>query len=107
GSAIRNSQSAIRDDPKDRRALAGHLAQVTSGELQGSALVEALEAIVRDDPRNGQAHLRLGYARGQAGDCTRAEPEFHAAIANGLPSADVYLGLAGCQGARRDFSGAE
>jgi choline-sulfatase len=107
GSAIRNSQSAIRVDPKDRRALAGRLAQVTSGELQGAALVEALEAIVRDDPRNGQAHLRLGYARVQAGDCARAEPEFHAAIATGLPSADAYLGLAGCLGARRDFSGAE
>ncbi len=107
GSANRNSQSAVRDDPKDRRALAGRLAQVTSGELQGTALVEALEAIVRDDPRNGQAHLRLGYARVQAGDCARAEPEFHAAIAAGLPSADAYLGLAGCLGARRDFSGAE
>lgn len=107
GSASRNSQSAVRDDPKDRRALAGRLAQVTSGELQGEALVEALEAIVADDPRNGQAHLRLGYARVQAGDCARAEPEFHAAIATGLPSADAYLGLAGCLGARRDFSGAE
>jgi len=107
GSALRNSQSATRDDPKDRRALAGRLAQVTSGELQGTALVEALEAIVRDDPRNGQAHLRLGYARVQAGDCARAEPEFHAAIAAGLPSADAYLGLAGCLGARRDFPGAE
>ncbi len=107
GSAIRNSQSAIRVDPKDRRALAGRLAQVTSGELQGAALVDALEAIVRDDPRNGQAHLRLGYARVQAGDCARAEPEFHAAIATGLPSADAYLGLAGCLGSRRDFSGAE
>ena len=37
---------------------------------------------MRDDPRNGQAHLRLGYARLQAGDCARAEPEFHAAAAS-------------------------
>jgi Flp pilus assembly protein TadD len=83
------------------------MAQVTSGELQGEALTTALEAIVREDPRNGQAHLRLGYARLQTGDCKRAEPELRAAAAAGLPSADVYLGLATCLGRRGDLSGAE
>ena len=110
--SIRNPQSAIRNgggrpDPKDRRELAARIAQVTSGELTGAALVSALEAIVRDDPRNGQAHLRLAYARLQAGDCARAEPEFHAAASSGLPSADIYLGLATCLGRRRDLAGAE
>src|SRR5207302_1680457 len=76
---------ASRPDPKDRRALAARIAQVTSGELTGPALVSALEAIVREDPRNGQAHLRLGYVRVQSGDCARAEPEFAAALAAGLP----------------------
>jgi len=61
---------------------------------------------VRDDPRNGQAYLRLGYARLQAGDCARAEPAFRAAAAAALPSADVYLGLATCLGRRRDLRGA-
>ncbi|PYR39930.1 MAG: hypothetical protein DMF95_34765 [Acidobacteria bacterium] len=108
GSAIRNPQSAMaRPDPKDRRELAARIAQVTSGELAGPELVAALEGIVREDPRNGQAHLRLGFARLQAGDCARAEPELHAAASTGLPSADVYLGLATCLGRRRDFSGAE
>ncbi len=87
--------------------MAARIAQVTSGELTGAALVSALEAIVRDDPRNGQAHLRLAYARLQAGDCARAEPEFHAAASSGLPSADIYLGLATCLGRRRDLAGAE
>ena len=106
--SIRNPQSAMsRADPKDRRELAARIAQVTSGELTGAALVSALEAIVRDDPRNGQAHLRLAYARLQAGDCARAEPEFHAAASSGLPSADIYLGLATCLGRRRDLAGAE
>ncbi len=107
GSSIGNSASTARSDPKDRRELAARLGQVTSGELRGAALIAALEAIVRDDPRNAQAHLRLGYARVEAGDCGRAEPEFHLAIANGLPSTDAYLGLAGCLGSRRDFAGAE
>ena len=109
GSAIRDPQSAMsgRPDPKDRRELAARIAQVTSGELTGAALVTALEGIVRENPGNGQAHLRLGYARMQAGDCTRAEPEFHAAAAAGLPSADVFLGLATCLGQRRDLTGAE
>jgi choline-sulfatase len=107
-SAIRNPQSAMgRPDPKDRRELAARIAQVTSGELTGAALVAALEGIVREDPANGQAHLRLGYARIQADDCTRAEPEFHAAAAAGLQSADVFLGLATCLGRRRDLAGAE
>ncbi len=109
GSPISRLQSAIsnRPDPKDRRELAARIAQVTSGELAGAALIAALEGIVRDDPRNTQAHLRLGFARLQAGDCMRAEPELHAAVAAGLPSADVYLGLASCLGQRRDLAGAE
>jgi len=106
-SAIRNPQSAIRrPDPKDRRELAARLAQVTSGELQGAALRTALESIVREDPRNAQAHLRLGYAYLQAGDCQRAEPQFHAAAAANLPSADLHLGLATCLGRRGDLAGA-
>jgi arylsulfatase A-like enzyme len=107
-SAVRNPQSAMgRPDPKDRRELAARIAQVTSGELTGAALVAALEGIVREDPGNSQAHLRLGYARIQADDCARAEPEFHAAAAAGLQSADVFLGLATCLGRRRDLAGAE
>ncbi len=110
-SAISNLQSAIsnpsRPDPKDRREAMARIARVTSGELSGAALVAALEGIVRDDPRNGQAQLRLGYARLQAGDCGRAEPAFHAAAAAGLPSADVHLGLANCLAQRGDLAGAE
>ncbi len=109
GYSAGSQQSAVshRPDPKDRRELAGRIAQVTSGELTGAALVSALEGIVREDPRNGQAHLRLGTARLQAGDCAHAEPEFHAAAAAGLPSADVHVGLATCLGRRGDLTGAE
>ncbi len=104
-----SSQSAMtgRPDPKDRRELASQIARVISGELSGAPLLAALEAIVHEDPRNGQAQLRLGYARLQAGDCVRAEPAFHAAAAAGLPGADVHLGLATCLGRRGDLAGAE
>jgi len=105
--SVRPSSSSGRPDPKDRRELSARIAQVTSGELTGAALVAALEGIVREDPRNGQAQLRLAYARLQAGDCARAEPAFHAAAAAGLPSADVFIGLATCLGQRRDLAGAE
>jgi Flp pilus assembly protein TadD len=108
GSTIRDSQSAMsRPDPKDRRDAIARIAQVTSGELSGAALLAALEGIVRDDPRNAQAQLRLGYARLQAGDCAHAEPAFHAAASAGLPTADVHLGLATCLGQRGDLAGAE
>src|SRR5262249_44823596 len=102
----RSTTGTARPDPKDRREMAARLAQITSGELSGAALMSALEGVVRDDPRNGQAHLRLAYARLQAGDCARAETEFHAAAATGLPSADIYLGLATCLGRRNDLAGA-
>jgi choline-sulfatase len=107
GRGADRSLDAARPDPKDRRELVGRLAQVTSGELTGPALVSALEAIVRDDPRNGQARLRLGFAYLQAADCQRAERELTAAIAGGLPSADAFIGLATCRGRARDLPGAE
>ncbi len=106
-SGSRQDDNGTRPDPKDRRELAARIAQVTSGELSGAALVSALEGIVRDDPRNGQAHLRLGFARLQSGDCAGAEPEFRAAVTAGLPSADLYIGLASCLGQRNDLAGAE
>jgi len=96
-----------RPDPKDRRELAARLAQVTSGELSGAELVSALETILKADPRNGQAHLRLGFAYLQAGDCHHGEPELAAAIANGLPSTDAFIGLATCRGRANDLAGAE
>lgn len=87
--------------------MAARIAQVTSGELTGAALLAALEGLVRDDPKNGQAHLRLAYARLETGDCARAEPEFLKAIAGGLPGADAHVGLATCQGRRQDLAGAQ
>ena len=96
-----------RIDPKDRREVAARIAQVTSGELTGAALVSALEEIVRADPGNSQAHLRLGYARLQQGDCAHAEQEFKWAIDGGLPTADAHLGLATCLGRANDLAGAE
>jgi arylsulfatase A-like enzyme/Flp pilus assembly protein TadD len=108
GFEIRGPQSQVsaRPDPKDRRELAARIALVTSGELTGAALVSALEGIVREDPRNGQAYLRLGFAQLELGDCAHAERAFHAAAAAGLPGADLHVGLATCLGRRGDLAGA-
>jgi choline-sulfatase len=94
-------------DPKDRRDVAARIAQVTSGELSGLALMTALEQILATDASNSQAHLRLGFVLLQSGDCARAEHEFTAAINGGLPSADAHLGLATCLGRRNDLTGVE
>jgi choline-sulfatase len=96
-----------RPDPKDRIALAARIASVTSGEVQGGALIPALEAILKEDPQNPQAHLRLGYAELERNQCTRAEPHFRAALAAALPSGDAGLGLANCRGRVGDLRGAE
>ena len=87
----------LHPDPKDRVELASRIAEVTSGELQGPALRAALERLVREDPRNGQMQMRLGFVLQEAGECGAAMPHFQAATAAALPSADPYLGLAECQ----------
>jgi choline-sulfatase len=94
--------SASRADPKDRRELAARLARVTSGELDGGELRRELEAILKEDESNPQAQMRLGFALAEAGDCAGAGPRFRRAMALRLPSADPYLGLAGCQAERGD-----
>lgn len=98
------TSSSSRPDPKDRRELAARLAEVTSGELQGADLERALTAIVRDDPANPQARVRLGHALAASGRCPQALAHFRAAIAAHLPTADAHLGLAGCLVSRRAFA---
>jgi len=92
--------TSARPDPKDRRELAARIGMVISGELYGQALRNALDEILRDDPADPLAHLRLGWALLESGEHKEAEPHFAAAIAGRMPSADPYLGLAACQAAR-------
>jgi choline-sulfatase len=96
GYAAGSSSGSNRVDPKDRRELAAYLGQVTSGEVQGPALERALREILKADPDNPQAHVRLGYVLVAQGKCSDAASEFRAAIAEHLPSVDAHLGLAGC-----------
>jgi arylsulfatase A-like enzyme/cytochrome c-type biogenesis protein CcmH/NrfG len=95
---------SARPDPKDRRELALRLAQVASGEVAGRDLENALTAILKDDPGNPQAHLRLGYVRLESNEVTAAKRHFRTAIDARLPGADGYLGLAECEArsGRRD-----
>jgi len=95
-----------RVDPKDKIQIASRIATVTSGELQGEARIAALQGILRDDPRNPQAHLRLGFAELERGRCRAAEPHLRAALQAGVPSADAGLGLAQCRGRAGDLAGA-
>jgi choline-sulfatase len=107
GYAAGSSSGAGRVDPKDRRELAAHLAEVTSGELQGPRLERALREILKEDPGNPQAHVRLGYVLVAEGKCADAVTEFRAAIAEHLPSVDAHLGLAGCAMTRGQRAEAE
>ena len=93
----RRAAGTARPDPKDRRELAGAIAQVTSGELQGAALERALRRILQQDPTNPQANLRLGYVLADSNRCRDAAACFTAAIEGHLPGADAHLGLARCQ----------
>jgi choline-sulfatase len=100
-------QQSARPDPKDRIALASRIAMVTSGEVRGSELVATLRAILKEDPANPQANLRLGYIELAENRCAQAEPHFRAAIGGELPSADAALGLADCRMRANDAAGAE
>jgi cytochrome c-type biogenesis protein CcmH/NrfG len=97
---------ADRADPKDKKDEAARLAQVTSGELIGAPLERALREILKADPGNPQANLRLGYVLLESNRCRDAIPRFRAAVAAHLPSADADLGLAACQVAQRQFDAA-
>jgi arylsulfatase A-like enzyme/Flp pilus assembly protein TadD len=97
---------AARPDPKDRRALAARIAQVASGELQGRPLEDALRAVLKEDPTNPQAHLRLGYVLVESNRCGEAAGHFTKAIAERIPSVDAHLGLAGCEASARRFDAA-
>jgi Tfp pilus assembly protein PilF len=101
-----STERGNRADPKDRKQEAASLAQVTSGELHGAALERALRAILKSDPGNPQANLRLGYLLLDSNKCKEAIPRFDSAIAAHLPSADAHLGLAGCQASGRQFDSA-
>ena len=98
--------STARPDPKDRRAMAARIAQVTSGELHGAALESVLKQILSEEPRNPLANLRLGYVLLESDRCRDAMPRFRIAIDEKYPSADPHLGLAACQAAQRDFASA-
>ena len=91
------STAGPRPDPKDRRAIAARLSEVTSGELSGPALENALRQVLAQDPNNPQANLRLGYVLLESSRCPAAMPFFARATAARMPSADAHLGLAMCQ----------
>jgi cytochrome c-type biogenesis protein CcmH/NrfG len=101
-----NTARGKRADPKDKKEEAARLAQVTSGELSGTDLERALRAILKSDPENPQANLRLGYVLLESNKCKEAMARFRSAIAAHLPSADAHLGLAGCQISVRQFESA-
>jgi choline-sulfatase len=99
--------SPDRPDPKDRRELAAEMARVASGEVHGKALEAALRTIVRQDPNNPQANLRLGYVLLESNACADAIPHFKRAIAAQVPSVDAHLGLAQCEAAARRLGDAQ
>jgi Flp pilus assembly protein TadD len=65
-----------------------------------------LRQILEEDRGNPLANLRLGYVLLESDRCQEAVAMFQAAIEARYPSADPHLGLAACQAARRQFSGA-
>ena len=86
-----------RPDPKDRREIAARLAEVTSGELQGPLLERALREIIRDDPGNGVANLRLAELLAGSRRCKEAVKRFRLAVAAHAPGADTSASRARCQ----------
>jgi Flp pilus assembly protein TadD len=101
------SPGAPLPDPKDRREQAARMALAFSGELAGQPLRQTLARLAQEDPSNALVRTRLGDALVEAGEVAQAEPQFQAAIAARLPSADPYLGLAFCLGATGRTADAE
>jgi tetratricopeptide (TPR) repeat protein len=102
----RGASAGDRADPKDRKALAGEIARVTSGELTGAGLERALRDIIAADPQNPQANVRLGYLLQESRRCAEAVRRFTTAIDGHLASADAHLGRAACELASGQTAGA-
>jgi arylsulfatase A-like enzyme/Flp pilus assembly protein TadD len=98
--------ATTRADPKDRRALAARIGQVTSGELHGVALERVLRDILEEDQGNPLANLRLGFVLLESRRCAEAVAHFRTTIEAKYPSADPHLGLAACQASQKDLRGA-
>jgi arylsulfatase A-like enzyme/Tfp pilus assembly protein PilF len=103
----RAANDAARPDPKDRKAIASRIAGITAGEVPPDQLVPALEQLLRDDPGNPFAQLRLGAALADRGACEPAERHLRAAIRAGTPTADPFLSLAYCYRQRGATADAE
>jgi arylsulfatase A-like enzyme/cytochrome c-type biogenesis protein CcmH/NrfG len=103
GYASGDRTETARPDPKDRRAQAARIAQVTSGELHGAVLERQLREILAEESGNPLANLRLGYVLLESGRCAEAVSHFRMVIAAKSPSADPHLGLAACQAGQKDF----
>ena len=66
--------AAARPDPKDRRELAARdRARHVRRAAGGRARARAARSILKDDPRNPQANLRLGYVLLESGRCARGD----------------------------------
>lgn len=89
-----------RQDPKDQREIAARLAEVTSGELRGPLLERALREIIRDDPGNGAANLRLAELLAASNRCKEAVKRLKLAVAAHAPGADDKI-LRSCSPQRR------
>ncbi len=93
---VSGADEASRPDPKDRRRIAARIAEVTSGELRGPLLERALREIIRDDPGNAVANLRLGEILADSGRCGESVNRFRTAVAAHASGDDAQRGLARC-----------
>ena len=82
--------------PKGSPGCRGEDGTCRVGRAHGPVLQDALEQILREDPRNPQANLRMGYLLIESKNCSGARPYLTAAIAGHVPGVEAHLGLALC-----------
>jgi hypothetical protein len=85
------TDGAPRPDPKERREIAARMAEVVSGELRGPLLERALREIIRDDPGNGIANLRLAELLADSRRCKEAVKRLTLARAAQAPGAEGVI----------------
>jgi len=68
--------------------------QILNGQGRFNAAVQALQAILNDNPDNAMAHYHLGVALAGLGDSERAEVEWHQAVTTRPDLVDAQTALA-------------
>ena len=100
--ASRLDAEILKANPDDRDAVV-YRSQIQIGSGHANEATAALETVIKNDPRNSEAHYVLGVGLEKLGDHRRAESEWREAVRLRADMLDAVRALAGAAMGRGDM----